>query len=122
MVRETLELDTLDLEGLSLIDGGLVNAMFKHHILRVSRDCADRPGDVGPRTLTLTITSVPVVTPQGVLDHIVTDIAMTSKLPNHRTKMYQMRFDKQEGLLFNSAFADTVDQRTLYPENADLNV
>lgn len=119
MVRETLELASLDLEGLSLIDQGLVNVMFKHHLLRIARDCADRPGEVGPRQLTLTITAVPVMSQQGELDHVKSDIAMTSKLPNHRTKVYQMRFDKESGLLFNQSFPSEVDQRTLLPHEVD---
>ena len=108
-----LELNVLDLEGLALIDNGIINQMFRFHALKIGRDCADRPGEAGARTLTITISAIPVSSQKGTLDHVKTEIAVSSKLPTHRTKVYQMRADDANGLLFNPAFADAVDQMQL---------
>lgn len=115
-----LKLDALDLEGMAMIDNGLVNQMFRYHALRLGRDCADRPGESGARTLTITITAKPVANQQGGLETVRTEIDIKSKLPVHRTRVYEMRADEKNGLLFNPNFSDSVNQMPL-PMSMDLH-
>lgn len=61
----SIELSVLDLEGLALIDNGIINQMFRFHALKLGRDCADRPGETGARTMTITITAIPVSSQKG---------------------------------------------------------
>lgn len=114
MALGSLELDVLDLDGMALLDNGLVNQMFRYHCLRLGRDCADRPGEKGKRTLTLTITAIPVCNQHGTIETVRTEIDIKSKLPVHRTRIYEMRADEDKGLLFNPHFADAVAQGSLY--------
>lgn len=102
-----------DAKTLAVLDDGVVAAMLNAHIRRAAQDCADRPGDVKPRLITLTIGIVPVPDQSGVADKAAAQCAVKSKMPDHKSRPVSLILKPNGNLLFNPDSLENVDQGTL---------
>ncbi len=109
---ETLRLDTL---------GQMypqIEQLFQKHLGILRVDMQNRPTDVSPRKMTLTLTCTPVAdTDTAELDEVVMDFSATSAVPIFKTKQFRLK-PTREGLKFNSEIPDSLDQPAI-PGTAD---
>jgi len=104
----------LTLENLEHLDLGIANAAFQQHIKRVALDCLDRPGDSSSRKVTMEILIKPELLPDGSCDRVKLQIQIGSKVPTHRTKVYDLGLRKNGVLAFSEDSPDNFDQTTLF--------
>lgn len=102
----------LNLETLHELGDGELGVLIRNQLQRIARDCVDRPHDKTKRTVTLEITAIPVVSPQGEFTHSNMEIECKAKIPVFRTAPYQMKAD-MNGFKFNGDFPSEVGQLPL---------
>ena len=102
----------IDLEGLSTMDGGRLNAAFAMEVEKVYADCDDRPAVKAARRITLTILCKPVQDEAGRLDMVDVDWDLDSKLPKRKSRTYRARHDGK-GLTVSLFAPEHPGQRTI---------
>lgn len=108
-----MALERFGIASLATIDNGRVREGFEQAFERLEQDCRDRSGIEKPRTLVLTVNVVPLCDPSGKLESCNVDFQITEKLPERRSKVYNMATLRDGGLLFNELSPEEARQRTL---------
>lgn len=104
---------SLSLSTLGDLDFGKVDIATKKLIEKAVRDCLDRPGDEGARTVTLSFSMVPVLESNGECEVVNLECSATCKVPPHRSKVYPMQPTKSGDLLFQPLSPDNPHQMAL---------
>lgn len=103
----------LCLKNLSNLDFGKIDVALQKQLERCTEDCLDRPGDDRPRTVLLRIDLTPEKTATNDPDHVNMEMQITSKLPTHRSKLFQLKPQKRGSgtvLLFDDESPDDFEQ------------
>ena len=107
-----MPLQQLTLETLGQIDGGKGLAVFQRHLARAAADCEDRPNDKKARRVTLVVDIIPVPEDDGTCNEVGFQISSTSRVPEHKTKVYSGRLFKNGHIGINPDSLDNVNQTT----------
>ena len=102
----------LNFEALSEIDDGRIKEAWEQAAKRARDDCADRPGVLKARKVTLTMTLTPVSASDGSLDTVDVQFEIDDSLPKRISAAYNMKAVRG-GLLFNDLSPDDIKQGTL---------
>jgi hypothetical protein len=108
-----MALRELNLEGLSTIDGGRVDAAVNRHLKRAIADCEDRPGDKTPRKVVLTMLVRPVMLQDGAVTDVNVECEVSSTVPKHVSKPVDCRIKNGQRAVFNDMSEGDVDQMTI---------
>lgn len=111
-----MALQQFTLDALRDLDGGKAAEAFRLHVQRAALDCLDRPADPKPRVVTLQFSVAPVLETDGSCDRVEVQINASSKVPNHRTRVYSFGLRRNGILVFNPDSPDSVDQGTFLPD------
>jgi len=106
----------LSLEELKNLDFGKVDEAFKLHIRRVAMDCLDRPVDAKPRKVVLEVGIVPVTNDDGTADRVRVQMHVSSTVPKHRTRVYDLALRKNAQLVFSADSPENFDQTTIFDD------
>jgi hypothetical protein len=112
-----MSLQQFTLDSLKDLDAGKAMEAFHLHVKRAAVDCLDRPADPKPRVVNLQLSIVPVVEPDGTCDRVDVQIHASSKVPNHRTRVYSFGLRRNGMLVFNPDSPESVDQGTFLPDS-----
>ncbi len=108
-----MALQQFNLKNLGDLDEAIVEA-FRRHLARAVADCDDRPADKKPRSVILEFSVSPVFNTNTLsIDSVDVEVAVTSKVPPHRTKPYNMAIKAGGLLAFNNLSPDDVYQKTI---------
>lgn len=107
-----MALQPFDLAALTELDGCRIRTAFDLALARLTEDCKDRPAVKARRSVTLTVSLVPVPNDEGDLDTVDVDCQLQEKLPKRESRTYNM-LPTRNGLLVNEVSPDEVRQRTL---------
>ena len=107
----------LSIANLPNLDYGKVSMAFAHHLKRVALDCADRPIEKKARAVTLQLAVVPCPNDDGSCDSVKIQMTVSSTVPKHRTKVYDLGLRAGGQLAFNEESADCFEQSALFPED-----
>lgn len=112
------------LENLKMLDFGVIGAAFDAEMMRVIKDCSDRPLDDKPRTVSITFNVTPkpdLSRANGVVDceKVSVECDITSKVPPRRTKIYEMTPRQDGTAVFHPDLPDEPDGDTLYDKDAE---
>ena len=97
------------------LDDGRMAAAFLLHLKRLIQDCHDRPTEKKPRKLLMEMTLKPVIESDGGIvecEGANTDFKFRSKIPDHCSKTYSLRTNKNGQASFSSESPDNADQTT----------
>lgn len=109
----------LTLDSLRKLDLGKASTMFDMAISRLAADCLDRPADDRPREVTMKLIIKPYVDPDGSCSNVDLQIKVTSKIPEHQTKPYNLGIRDDGALLFNEHSPDQFGQLGLFEDGED---
>lgn len=109
-----MSIQAFSLDQLENLDLGKASAAFNSHIKRIATDCLDRPGDSAPRKVTMEIAVKPVLNDDGTCDRIKLQIQVSSKVPSHRTRVYDMGIRANGMLVFSEDSPTNFDQSTFF--------
>lgn len=102
------------------LDNGLSVATFNKLLTAAAQDCWDRPGDVKPREVNLSLLIWPVVDKSsGQIEKVEVGLKITSKVPAHTTNAYSMGLRANGKLAFNPDSPNNVNQATFIREDED---
>jgi len=107
----------LDINNLKVLDGGRIEAAFQQEIKHVVLDLMDRPGDDRERSVTMKVLFKPIVDEAGECERVNVRMDIGSKLPNRKTRVFDMKARKSSKgpmLVFNEDSLDNVDQTTMF--------
>ena len=107
-----MALQKFDLATLTELDGARIRTAFDQAIERLTEDCKDRPGVKKARTVTLTVSLVPLANDDGDLDTVDVDFKFKESMPKRASRTYNM-LPTRKGLYVNEMSPDEVKQRTL---------
>lgn len=110
----------LTLDSLKDLDYGKVQVAFQRHIERAVADCMDRPGDTSTRKVMLTCLLAPSEDQSGVGDYVDLQCHVVSKLPAHKSRVFQGKPRLRGGnaqLMFDTDSPDDVEQGTCGSED-----
>ena len=106
----------LTLRNLHLLDNGLADKTFDHHMDKAVDDCYQRPEDKTARKVILTIMLKPDMK-NGGFDGVDADIEFATVVPKMRTRVYRMdpiiNRGKAEGLMFHPDLPLDPDGKTI---------
>ncbi len=104
----------LTVASIEQIDEGRLGKAFLMHLKRLIQDCNDRPKEKKKRKLVMEIDMVPVLGDDGVVETIGAEFEFTfrSKTPDHKSKTYSLRTNKQGQAAFSSESPENADQLT----------
>lgn len=102
----------LNIKTIADLDNGLIAAAFDHHIQIVADDCADRPVETRARKLVMQLEFVPTPRQDGNLDMMQVVCQVTSRIPPHSTRAFEMEYRKG-GATFNRDAPEDFRQMTL---------
>lgn len=105
------------LESLEHLDSGKALEAFNLHIKRAALDCFDRPGDPKARKVVLQVDLEPVIDDAGECVEVKAQIHATSKVPDHKTRVYSLGLRRNGILVFNEDSLDNIYQSTLLPDD-----
>ena len=100
---------------LAELDEGRMNALLRHHLAIIAADCLDRPVDSAKRKVFLEFSAEPIVEPDGGCDRVKLQIACKAKIPDYKSRVYDMKATKG-GFLFNKDFPDALDQPSIFAD------
>ena len=110
----------LDLEGLSELDGGKIDKVFRRLMSQAAYDCENRPDDDRTREVSFTLKLKPEMDADTrELRQVHVAVHGKCKVPPHVTSVYQMKADRT-GLRFNRDFPDSPDQTPLRFEQGEV--
>jgi hypothetical protein len=92
----------LILENLGRLNFGQIDKIFQQQLRSCVKDCEERPGDKGPRTVSIIFTLTPDPDMHGnelVCDGVDVACDVQSKVPKTKTRVFSMK-PKQNGMLF----------------------
>lgn len=107
----------LDINNLKVLDGGRIEAAFQQEIKHVVLDLMDRPGDDRERSVTMKVLFKPICDETGECERVNVRMDIGSKLPNRKTRVFDMKARKSSKgpmLVFNEDSLDNVDQTTMF--------
>ena len=107
-----MALQPFDLAALTELDGCRIRTAFDLALARLTEDCKDRPAVKARRSVTLTVSLVPVPNDEGDLGSVDVDCQLNEKIPKRASRTYNM-LPSRKGLLVNEVSPDEVRQRTL---------
>jgi hypothetical protein len=116
-----MSIKALTLDSLKDLDMGKAFVAFQQHLTRAAADCIDRPGDGKARSVKLEIALVPVIEPDGTCEEVRAQIAVSSKVPIHKTKVYSFGVRSNGAVTFNPDSPDNVSQGTFSMEGDEDN-
>ena len=102
-------LHELSFESLADLDNGKIPASFNMHLERVLADLNARAFDESSRTITVTVNVIPEMEEDGVLAGVKLQAHVKSKIPQHKSRVYQMDVRKRKGktqAMFSEITAD----------------
>lgn len=99
-------------ETLPELDNGLLKKLLDDGLHRAAIDVVDRPMDVRPRVVTLTISVKPDAKACTSGDATI-GFDVSLKLPKQQTRDYATRVTRSGELLFNPDAPESVDQETI---------
>lgn len=102
----------LDFRTLADLHDGRIAVLLRNNLARISQDCMDRPGDPAKRKVTLEFVCEPVADDDGNVDHVKMKITCKAKVPEFKSRNYEMRVSKA-GFLFNQDFPEAIDAQSL---------
>lgn len=105
----------LTIGSLEELDDGRMAAAFLHHMKRLIQDCHDRPTEKKSRKLMMELTVKPVVASDGGIvecEGADADFRFRSKIPDHCSKTYSLRTNKNGQAAFSSTSPENADQTT----------
>lgn len=108
-----MALRELNLDGLSTIAGGKVDAAVNQQIRRAIGDCEDRPGDKNPRKVILTMLVRPVMYQDGAVTDVNVECEVSSSIPKYISKPVDCLIKAGQRAIFNDLSEDDVDQMTI---------
>lgn len=111
-----MALKEFSLKNLESLDYGKCDALFRSQLKRVAADILDRPADDRPREVNMKILVKPVVADDGTADTVRCQVKITSKVPTHQTKVYELALYKNGQLGFSEGSPGVVDQTTFLDE------
>lgn len=106
----------LKLEELTHVDGGRIAIAFNQAMARLAADCADRPGDVRPRTLALQCALIPHVDAQGQYEDAKAQFFIVESIPKRKSKVIDLqptRVGNSHAFAFNDLSEDDARQHTI---------
>jgi len=104
------------LESLIELDGGRVPVAFNQAVVRLLKDCEDRPNDSKARKVTVELSLKPIGDEHGNLDEVKGSFKVKDTVPERETKEYSFGVRKRSGqpvLVFNDMSDDDVNQKTI---------
>lgn len=107
-----MAIQKFELEALTTIDGGRINAAFQHALARCEADCRDRPGTAKARKIALVVTMTPLCDDSADLESVNVHFQITDSIPKRESKVYNMKAHPG-GLLFNELAPEDVRQGTI---------
>jgi hypothetical protein len=114
-----MAMHVLTLDSLQNLDMGKAFEAFQGHLRRVGQDCLDRSNDPKPRKVTFELAVVPVTEPNATCERVKVQIHVSSTLPKHRTRVYDMAIRANGGMVFSEDSPENFDQTTIFDgENA----
>lgn len=105
----------LTLGSLEELDDGRVSIAFGQAMRAAVQDCVDRPAEKKVRTVTLELKLKPIIdTDDGITEMkgASGEFTIKSKVPERRSKTYEMRANKKGQLAFSSNSPENMDQAT----------
>lgn len=112
------------LDSLADIDNGLLTEAFKQLRKYVVDDCVDRPGESKARTIDIRFEFIPKCDSVRVVDcdGVHVGVNMKAKLPDLKSKFYEMKPTRGGNLRFNVDNPEDADNPTLLDQpGADAN-
>lgn len=105
------------LDKLKDFDGGKMLAAFGEEMKYAAMSCNDRPNDKSPRKVTLEFSLTPVVEPNtGACEGVKLTMKAKSKVPERKSKAYELGIRANGSLLFSNANPENVNQRHIDEE------
>lgn len=86
---------------------------FDRHLERIANDCYERPGDNKPRTITLKVVIVPMMSSSGECEKVDVQVQAESKVPPHTSLAFSCGLFPSGKIMFNEDAPDNFDQKTL---------
>ncbi len=111
--------ERFNLENLHMLYHGEIEKAFLREVKRVTADCEDRPLEKKPRVVNLQFIFTPVPDMDGAqvnLDKVSTAIDISSTIPKHKTRVYEMKAKANGELAFHPDSPDDPDADMLYDE------
>ena len=102
----------LDFHSLADLHDGRIAMMLANNLARIAQDCMDRPGDKTKRNVTLQFVAEPAMGDDGGCDHVKLSVTCKAKVPEYKSRHYEMRVSKS-GFLFNQDFPEALDAQGL---------
>ena len=103
----------VSLVGLSKVDGGRIDEVFRRHLSRAFADCDDRPGDKTKRIVTIAVLITPDVQQDGAVTDVNIECEVSSKVPKHISRTINCALRAGGRAIFNDLSQEDVDQKTL---------
>jgi hypothetical protein len=104
----------LSLANLKDLDDGKAAAAFDSHLRRIAQDCLDRPADATARGVTLEVVVKPILEDDGSCDRVDAQISVKSKIPQHKTRVYNFGLRRNGQFAFSEMSPDNFDQTSIF--------
>lgn len=108
----------VNLGTLESLGAGELGVLFKNQLMRVARDCLDRPHDESKRKVVIEIIVAPVTNQKGEFLHCDAIVECKAKVPTFRSSPYQLATD-MNGFAVNQTFPNEIDQPSLLEDPDD---
>lgn len=103
---------SLSLGTLEDLDYGKIDVVFQKHLRRAVQDCLDRPHDKKARVVSLKFELAPDTEQDGDCCYVRMDASVMSKVPAHRTRVFQCAAKRNGDLFFDPLTPDDAGQMT----------
>lgn len=102
----------LNLQTLDRLDPKL-QAAFSTHLRRAVQDCLDRPAEKKARRVLLEVEVTPILDDDGGCSRVNADFKFRDKLPDRRSRTYEMIAQRDGRLILNEFSPTAPDQLTI---------
>lgn len=111
-----MSIKPLSLANLKHLDDGKAAAAFDAHLKRIAQDCLDRPGDATARSVVMEVIVKPIVEDNGNCDRVDSQINVKSKIPTHKTRVFNFGLHRNGQFAFSEDSPDNYDQTTIFDD------
>lgn len=116
-----MDAQVLTLSTLPKLDFGKIDAAFRAEMDRAVEDCKDRPLESKARKVSINFLLAPKIDKAAGLegnnaDEVELQCEVTSTVPKRKTRVYTMRTQQNNGLLFQPDSPDEPDQPGMFKE------
>ncbi|MGD9644277.1 MAG: hypothetical protein AB7U73_01105 [Pirellulales bacterium] len=107
-----MALQSVSLANLDRLDPKL-QAAFHTHLRRAVQDCLDRPGEKKSRRVLMELDVTPILDEDGGCSRVHADFNFRDKLPDRRSRTYELIATRNGSLIVNEHSPENPDQMTI---------